>query len=260
MVLPSVGTIVAGVATTRAGIEMIGNGESITNKILLDSIAYSSQPRSVGGSEANSHGYVLTPRALQAIAKSWDIAPYSPLETNVPHWLEELQGFCELYGVPVTQRPLCVMHHMGTDREAAHAVGCHDMTRDQFTTWLLKYDGACLISKVLLHGTDIANSISKKEILPSLTFSRASFHLRNLYAHSVAISVFHVERIQSCHGSFSIAPLVSSSEKALAPILQSGPLVTSTAAPRRYLSLTLDYAVYINDKIHVECSSPAKTQ
>ena len=163
-------TIVAGVVAAGAGIGMLGNDDSIISEILADSIARGPRPGGVSGgdesddpppySEVNPDEYLLKPRALQAIAKSWEITPYDTFETFVPYWLYRLNNFCELYGVPVTQRTQCAMHHMGTNREAANAAGCHDMTWDQFRMWLLKYDGASYL-KVLLLGTDTATTPAK---------------------------------------------------------------------------------------------------
>ena len=161
MVLPSVGTIFAGAATAGAGAGLLRNGEAIaTGEILSDSIARSPGPGDAGGgdnnadpppySHVNPHEYFLTPQALQAIVKSWHSPPYNPPGTDVAQWLSRQRHFCEEYGVPVKQQAQCAMHHMGDDcREAAYAAGCHDMSWDRFTTWLLKYDGVCVISKVL---------------------------------------------------------------------------------------------------------------
>ena len=163
MVLPSVGTIFAGAATTGAGIGMMKNSESITSRILSDSIAPDSQLGEDGGGNASStppynltnpHEYLLTPRAVQAIVKSWDISLYNPPWTDVADWLSRLREFCGVYGVPVTQWALCAVHLMRADcRKAANVAGCHDMTWDQFTAWLLKYDGMRIISKALFLDT-----------------------------------------------------------------------------------------------------------
>ncbi|KAF9789709.1 hypothetical protein BJ322DRAFT_552634 [Thelephora terrestris] len=120
MVLPSVGTI------------------------LSDSIACGPGPGGAGPppyNQVNPDGYLLTLQALQAIVKSWHTPPYNPPGTGAAHWLSRQHHFCEEYGVPVKQQAQCAMHHMGDDcREAAYAAGCHDMSWDRFTTWLLKYD------------------------------------------------------------------------------------------------------------------------
>jgi len=154
MVLPSVGTIFAGAAATGAGIAVV-NGETVTTGDLLsDSIARGHHP---GGDDDNDKGddgnpppyhqttpleYLLTPQAIQAIVKSWDITAYNPPGTNAAGWLGRIHRLCEAYGVPVTQRALCAMHRMRADcREAACVAGCYDMMWDQFTVWLLRYNG-----------------------------------------------------------------------------------------------------------------------
>ncbi|KAF9645331.1 hypothetical protein BDM02DRAFT_3120353 [Thelephora ganbajun] len=154
MVLPSVGTIFAGAASTGAGIAIM-KGESVsTSEILTDSIARGHQPGGDDGSDDDGDGkppsyhqavpqeYLLTPQAVQAIVKSWNITAYNPPGMNVAGWLGRVGRLCETYEVPVTQQALCAMHHMRADcREAARAAECYDMTWDQFTTWLLQYDG-----------------------------------------------------------------------------------------------------------------------
>ena len=173
MVLPSVGTVVAGAATTGAGIGMMGSGGSTTSKTVPDSISRDLRPRVAGsGDNANSppyaqadpNEYLLTPRAIKAIVKSWDILPYSPPGTNVTGWLKKLHKLCEVYGVPVTQRAQCAMHHMRTDcREAAQTAGCRDMTWYQFTAWLRGYDGVCVILKVLLLSIDTVTTSARRK-------------------------------------------------------------------------------------------------
>jgi len=151
MVLPSVGTIFAGAATTGAGIGVMREGESTASEILSDSIGHGLGPGGAGGdddkadpppySQANPHEYLLTQRAIEAIIKSWDTSSYNPPGTDAAYWLGRLRESCEVYGVPLTQRALCAMHRMRTDcREAAHAAGCHEMAWDRFATWLLRYD------------------------------------------------------------------------------------------------------------------------
>lgn len=155
MVLPSVGTLFAGAATTGAGLAVM-NGESVTpGEILTESIGRGRHPggdndeKDDGGGPPPYHQtapqeYLLTPRAIQAIVKSWDIAAYNPPGMNAASWLSRVRRFCETYGVPSMQRALCAMHHMRADcRAAARTAGCYDMTWDQFTTWLLQCDGVC---------------------------------------------------------------------------------------------------------------------
>ena len=177
MVLPSAGTIVAGAATTGAGIGVMGSGGSATSKIVPDSISRGLRPGNADGggnadpppyTQADPFEYLLTPSAIKAIVKSWNILPYNPPETNVTDWLKRLHKICEEYGVPVPQRAQCAMHHMGTDcREAAHAAGCRAMTWDPFKTWLRRYDGACVVSKVPFLETYIATTSARRRF-PSL--------------------------------------------------------------------------------------------
>jgi hypothetical protein len=83
---------------------------------------------------------ILTPQAIQAIAKSCDVGMYNPPGTNRTSWLGKMHDFCERYEIPVGQRAACARLHMGADcKEAAHAGGCDDMTWDEFTAWLHQY-------------------------------------------------------------------------------------------------------------------------
>ena len=124
-----------------------------TSELFSDSIPRGPRP---GDGDGDSDGgpppyhqsipqeYLLTDRAVQAIVKSWDITAYNPPGTDAASWLRRVHRLCEAYGVPVTQRALCAMHHMRAEcREAAHAAKCYEMTWDQFTKWILKYDGVC---------------------------------------------------------------------------------------------------------------------
>ena len=161
IVSPPAGVIFAGAAITSAGIGIVKNGESITSEVISHSIG---RIPGLGGTDgddkdtepppydqANLHGYLLTPHAIQAIVRSWDISLYNPPRTDAADWLSKLRELCEVYGVPATQRTLCAMQYMRAGcREAAHAARCHNMTWDQFTAWLPKYGGACLISKVFV--------------------------------------------------------------------------------------------------------------
>lgn len=84
-----------------------------------------------------SEEYLLTSRAILTIVKSWDVGIYNPLQTNCTAWLDDIHSFCEQYGVPITQRASCAMHHMNTDyQEAALDAGCYNMTWDELTVWL----------------------------------------------------------------------------------------------------------------------------
>ena len=157
MVLPSVGTIVTGAATTGAGIAVMKNGEpATTSELLSDSLARGHRPGEAdddgddgdGGPPAYNQSvpqeYILTPPAVQAIVKAWHVAPYNPPGTDVGGWLSKVRRLCEVYRVPDKQRAVCAMHNMRGDcREAASAAGCYDMTWDHFMAWLFKYDGTC---------------------------------------------------------------------------------------------------------------------
>ena len=154
MVLPSVGTILTGTATTGAGISLMKNGESVvTNEILSDSFSRGHRPGGAGDGDGDDSApppydqavprkYLLTPPAFQAIVKSWDVTPYNPPGTEVTGWLSKVHRLCEVYRVPNTQRALCAMHNMRADcRGAANAARCYDMTWGQFTEWLRRQDG-----------------------------------------------------------------------------------------------------------------------
>ena len=165
MVLPSVGTILTGTAATGAGISLMKNGESVvTNEILSDSIPFGHRP---GGADDDDDDdddsapppydqtgpktYLFTSNAVQAIVKSWGVAPYNPPGTDVVGWMGKVRRRCEVYRVPDTQQALCAMLNMRADcREAANAAGCYDMTWDQFTKWLLKLDGAYYLGDLVL--------------------------------------------------------------------------------------------------------------
>ena len=163
MVLPSVGTILTGTATTGVGITLMKNGEAIvTDEILSDSFARDNRPGGADDDDKEDSGppsyhqtvpqeYLLTPPAVKAIVKSWDVLPYNPPGTVVASWSSRVRKLCEVYRVPVTQRAVCAMYIIRDDcREAAYAAGCYDMTWDQFTTWLFKYDGACYLDNLVL--------------------------------------------------------------------------------------------------------------
>ena len=79
--------------------------------------------------------YLLTPRAILAIANIWDV------RTNCTSWLHKIQVSCERYGVPIAQRALCAMHHMRANcKEAAYTSECYNMMWNDFTAWIRKYD------------------------------------------------------------------------------------------------------------------------
>ena len=148
MGLPSAVTMFTGAATTGAGIGIM-TGESVpTGELLSDSFAGNDSDGD--GSPPPPHQtvpqeYLLTPRAIQAIVKSWNITAYNPPRTTAAGWLARVHNRCEVYRVPIKQRALCAMQYMRADcRKAARAARCYDMTWDQFTIWLRQYDGMCL--------------------------------------------------------------------------------------------------------------------
>ena len=128
------------------------NGEFVaTGEISSDPFARGHRPGGGGDDDDNDpppsyqtipQEYILTPPAVRAIIKSWDVPPYNPPGTDVSGWLSKTHGLCEVYSVPVKQRALCAMHNMRADcREAANAAGCYDMSWELFNAWLLKHDG-----------------------------------------------------------------------------------------------------------------------
>ena len=85
--------------------------------------------------------YLLTPQATLAIVKSWDAWTYNPPGTNCTSWLRKIHNLCERYGVPLTQRAACAMHHMRADcKQAACDAKCYDMSWTEFTAWLRQFD------------------------------------------------------------------------------------------------------------------------
>ena len=152
MVLPSVGTIFTGAAATGVGVAVATNDQlGTSNSELLhraaDTIPRGNNPddddgnlppyRAAGVPEV----YLLTPRAILAIARAWEVGTYNPPGTNCAGWLRSIHTSCERYGIPIAQRALCAMHHMRADcKEAARAAGCYDMMWDELTAWVHMYD------------------------------------------------------------------------------------------------------------------------
>ena len=153
-IMPSIGTILTGAATTGTGILVATtNAQPVTstsNEILeqaAKTLADSEKPdddanrdpppyQAIGPEEV-----LLAPRAILAIIRSWEVQTYNPTQVNCTTWLSDIHNFCEQYGIPVPQRASCAMHHMGTDcKEAALDAGCCKMTWDEFTVWLRQYD------------------------------------------------------------------------------------------------------------------------
>ena len=148
-IMPSIGTILTGAATTGTGILVATTSAqpvtSTSSKILQQAA------ESLVDSEKLDHDdnlnatdpekYLLTPRAILAIMKSWDVQTYNPPRTNCTTWLNDMHNLCEKYEIPIPQRASCGMHHMSADcKEAALGAGCCNMDWDEFTVWLLQYD------------------------------------------------------------------------------------------------------------------------
>lgn len=108
----------------------------------------------------------LTPSAVRAIVKSWDILPYSPSMTDVESWLDAVHKFCEEYEVPAVQRALCGIYKMEEGcREEASAGRCEEMMWDQFKTWLSKHDGIIPWILFLLSSVDMSTRREKNELM-----------------------------------------------------------------------------------------------
>ena len=150
MVLPSIGTIFTGAAATGVGVVVATDDQQGTSTSeLLRKAANSAGP---GDNHDDDSGnpppyravpqeYRLTPQAILAVVKSWDIGRYNPPGTNCTSWLRKIHSLCEQYNVPISQRALCAMHRMRVDcKEAAHTAGCYDMTWDGYTAWLHQYN------------------------------------------------------------------------------------------------------------------------
>ena len=170
MVLPLVRAILTSTATTGVRMILMKAGEAVvTDGVLSNLFARGHRPDGADDNGNDDSGppsyhqtvpqeYLLTPPAVKAIVKSWDVPPYNPPVTVVVGWSTKVRSLCELYRVPVTQRTMCAMHNMSGDCwEAASAAGCYDMTWDQFTTWLFKYDAVCYLKiPSLVLGADMS--------------------------------------------------------------------------------------------------------
>ena len=149
MVLPSIGTLLTGVAATGAGIAVANaDGQPVPSNSsdLLHQVAESTAGDDDDGNPPPYRTtvpdeYLLTPQAILVIVKSWDVGTYNPPGTDCTGWLGKAHKACERYGIPAAQKALCAMHHMRADcKEAAHAAECYDMTWEEFTVWLRRYD------------------------------------------------------------------------------------------------------------------------
>ena len=160
-VLSSIGTIFTGAAATGVGVagaaaagvgaaivtdNQLGTSTSELLRTAADSVPPNDNPNDDGDANPPPYHtipqeYLLTPKAISAIVKSWDVGTYNPPGTNCSSWLRRIHNLSERYGVPISQQALCAMHCMGTNcREAAHAAECYDMTWDRYTAWLHRYD------------------------------------------------------------------------------------------------------------------------
>ena len=154
IVLPSIGTIVTGVAVTGVGVAVavddhLGPSRDELLHNAAESVTQGDDPDDDDDGTENPpphhttvpEEYLLTPQAFLAIVKSWVVEAYNPPETDRERWLGKIHSFCERYGVPASQRALCAMHHMRADcKQAARDAKCYDMTWDAFTVWLRWYD------------------------------------------------------------------------------------------------------------------------
>ena len=153
VVMPSVGTILTGAATTGSGALVVAtNAKSVTStsgEVLKQAAESVVHDEKLGGdlgspppySATAPEEYFLAPRAIIAIVKSWDIQMYNPPRTECTTWLSDVHDLCERYEIPASQQASCAMHHMGNDcHEAAIGAGCCNMTWDEFTVWLRQYD------------------------------------------------------------------------------------------------------------------------
>ena len=153
MVLPSIGTIFTGAAATGVRVVVAtddkpGTPTSGLLRNAAESVTHDNNPDDDDGREhpppyrpTVPEEHPLTPQAILAIVKSWDVGTYNPPGTNYTSWLGKVHSSCQQYGIPACQRALCAMHHMRADcKEAAHAAECYDMTWDEFATWLDRYN------------------------------------------------------------------------------------------------------------------------
>jgi len=153
MVLPSVGAIFTGVAATGAGAAVATSDDqpvTVASTELLHRAADDNDDNDDNDDKDGSpppyhttvpEEYLLTPQAILAIVKAWDVGAYNPPGTNFTSWLGKVHRTCERYGIPAAQRAPCAMHYLRADcREAAHTSGCYDMTWEEFMVWLRQYD------------------------------------------------------------------------------------------------------------------------
>ena len=151
MVLPSIGTMLTGAAATGAGVAVatsddhpdLYNSSDLLHEF-AESLAHNDEPDDNGVNPSRHRAvpeeYLLTPRAILAIVKAWDVGMYDPPETNLTSWLSRVYKTCVRYEIPTAQRARCAVHHLRVDyKEASRTSGCDDMTWDEFTVWLRQY-------------------------------------------------------------------------------------------------------------------------
>ena len=149
MVLPSIGTILTGAATTGAGVAVAtSDDQPVPCSDLLheiaESLAHNDNPNDNGVNPPRHRTvpeeYLLTPLAILAIVKAWDVGTYNPPETSFTSWLSRVHKTCVRYEIPTAQRARCAVHHLRADyKEAARTSGCDDMTWEEFKVWLRQY-------------------------------------------------------------------------------------------------------------------------
>jgi hypothetical protein len=152
--MPTVGALLSG-ATTGAGILVVSTDDQ-PDIPTSDDFLQQARERIADCEKTNDDDnrcttheeYLLTPHAVLAIVKAWEIETYDPPKTDCASWLGKVHDVCEEYAIPVKQRTCCASHRMREDcREAVLAAGCYNMTWDEFAAWIRRYDG---ISYVLI--------------------------------------------------------------------------------------------------------------
>ena len=152
MVLPSIGTILTGAAATGTGAAVATSDEQLVTVDSSELLRRATNSAAAADDDdddekpppyrlAVPEEHLLTPQAILAIVKAWDVGAYNPPGTNLAGWLGKVHRICVQYGIPAAQRAPCAMHYLRTDcREAARTSGCYDMTWEEFTAWLHQYD------------------------------------------------------------------------------------------------------------------------